>query len=70
MSVESSKITTSDAWLSILAIVLLLGTVGRVDYEDALEQERLESQQNLMLQSSVPAASADTTDLPSCCVQR
>ena len=39
MTTESPEIPATQVWLSVLAIFLVFGIVGRMDYEDALAQE-------------------------------
>ena len=42
MTTESPEVPAIYGWLSVLAIVLVYGIAGRMDYEDALAQERAE----------------------------
>ena len=42
MTTESPEVPAIYGWLSVLAIVLAFGIAGRMDYEDALTQERAE----------------------------
>jgi hypothetical protein len=42
MTTELPEVPAIYVWFSVLAIVLAFGIVGRMDYEDALAQERAE----------------------------
>jgi hypothetical protein len=42
MTTKSLDVPAIYGWLSVLAIVLAFGIAGRMDYEDALAQERAE----------------------------
>ena len=42
MTTKSPDVPAIYGWLSVLAIVLAFGIAGRMDYEDALAQERAE----------------------------